>query len=75
MLYNVQESGGNSKAVQVHTAMDKAASHLKEVTQDLLKSMEEAASAGGAVTAMIDNISKAVAKVCGLPACEYTMYS
>lgn len=43
--------------------MNEAAASLKELTQDLLYMMEEAASAGGAVTAMLDNLSKAIAKV------------
>ena len=43
--------------------MTGAASSLRDMTQDLLTTMEEAASAGGAVTAMVDNISKAIAKV------------
>lgn len=44
--------------------MNGAASSLREMTHDLLATMEESASAGGAVTAMVDNISKAIAKVC-----------
>jgi len=59
-----QESGGNPRSTQAHAAMKEAAASLQDVTQDLLNSMEERASAGGAVTAMIDNISKAIAKVC-----------
>ena len=43
--------------------MSEAAGCLRDATNDLLSSMEEAASASGAVTTMIDNISKAIAKV------------
>ena len=58
-----QASGGNPKSTEAHESMTGAASSLRDMTQDLLTTMEEAASAGGAVTAMVDNISKAIAKV------------
>ena len=59
----IQESGGNPKASASHATMSEAAGCLRDATNDLLSSMEEAASASGAVTTMIDNISKAIAKV------------
>ena len=63
-VISLKDSGGNPKATASHTAMNEAAGCLRDVTQDLLATMEEAASAAGAVTTMIDNISKAIAKVC-----------
>lgn len=39
---------------------------MKDVLQDLLQSVEEAASQAGVVSNMIDSISKSIARVCGL---------
>lgn len=58
-----QECGGNPKATAAHTSLNEAAGCLRDVAQDLVATMEEAASAAGAVSAMIDNLGKAIAKV------------
>lgn len=63
LIYCAKSSAGNPRATPSHQAMHDAATSLRELTQDLLNSMEEAAGAGGAVTAMVDNLAKAVAKV------------
>ncbi|XP_071498741.1 talin-1-like [Diadema antillarum] len=60
LLYVSKESGGNPKAVHTHPAVDEAAQGMKEAVDDLMTTLEEAASEFGIVTGMMDSISKAI---------------
>lgn len=64
LVHACRGSGGNAHAAPaLHAAVDEAAASLMEVTRDLLRTIEESASAAGNVTTVIDAISKAIAKV------------
>ncbi len=55
------------QASTAHAVIDEAADSLRDTLQELLQTMEEAASAAGIVSAMIENINKAIAKVSEVP--------
>ena len=63
LTYAAKEGGGNPKAVHTHNAIDEAVDGMRETLQDLICTLEEANSQAGVVTAMIDNMSKAISKV------------
>ena len=63
LTYAAKEGGGNPKAVHTHGTIDDATDGMKEALQDLISTIEEANSQAGVVTAMLDNMSKAIAKV------------
>lgn len=60
LLYVSKECGGNPRAVHTHPAVNEAAQGMKEAVDDLLATLEEAASEFGIVTGMVDSISKAI---------------
>ncbi|RUS77311.1 hypothetical protein EGW08_014938, partial [Elysia chlorotica] len=62
-MYACKEGGGNPKATHTHQAIDTAADDMKDVLQDLLGTVEDAASQGGTVNSLIDTITKSIAKV------------
>ncbi|XP_013386332.1 talin-1 isoform X1 [Lingula anatina] len=62
LIYVAKEGAGNPKSNDAHTAIDDAADNMKEVMADLLQTMEEASATAGVVTAMVDNLGKAIAK-------------
>ncbi|GFR75669.1 kynurenine/alpha-aminoadipate aminotransferase mitochondrial, partial [Elysia marginata] len=62
-MYACKEGGGNPKATHTHQSIDTAADDMKDVLQDLLGTIEEAASQTGAVNSMIDTITKSIAKI------------
>ncbi|XP_041428074.1 talin 2 S homeolog isoform X1 [Xenopus laevis] len=64
MLYTSKEAGGNPK-VAAHTqeALDEAAQMMHEAVEDLTVTLNEAASAAGAVGGMVDSITQAINKL------------
>ncbi|KAM4707766.1 talin-1 isoform 1-T1 [Discoglossus pictus] len=64
MLYTAKEAGGNPK-VAVHTqeALEEAAQMMHEAVDDLTGTLNEAASAAGAVGGMVDSITQAINKL------------
>ncbi|XP_069819780.1 talin-1 [Dendropsophus ebraccatus] len=64
MLYTAKEAGGNPK-VAAHTqeALDEAAQMMHEAVDDLTGTLNEAASAAGAVGGMVDSITQAINKL------------
>ncbi|KAM3910355.1 LOW QUALITY PROTEIN: talin-1-like [Leptodactylus fuscus] len=64
MLYTAKEAGGNPK-VAAHTqeALDEAAQMMHEAVDDLTATLNEAASAAGAVGGMVDSITQAINKL------------
>lgn len=63
LTFAAKEGGGNPKAVHTHATIDEATDGMKEALQELIGTLEEANSQAGHVTAMIDNIAKAISKV------------
>ncbi|KAG8543008.1 hypothetical protein GDO81_025603, partial [Engystomops pustulosus] len=63
MLYTAKEAGGNPK-VAAHTqeALDEASQMMHEAVDDLTATLNEAASAAGAVGGMVDSITQAINK-------------
>ena len=55
--------GSVVQAVQAHQAIDGAADDVRDVLQDLLRTVEDAACQAGIVSNMIDSISKAMSRV------------
>ncbi|XP_064596457.1 talin-1-like [Liolophura sinensis] len=62
LIYAAKEGGGNPKAVHTHKTIEEAADSMREVLQDLLKTLEEAASQAGLVTSMLDSITKSITR-------------
>ncbi len=52
------------QAVPSHNTLDEAADQAKEVLQELIQTLEEAASRSGYMTSMVDNLSLSLSKVC-----------
>ncbi|KAM4689922.1 talin-1-like, partial [Rhinophrynus dorsalis] len=64
MLYAAKEAGGNPK-VPAHTleALEESAQMMHEAVDDLTGTLNEAASAAGAVGGMVDSITQAINKL------------
>lgn len=60
------------QAEKAHAQIDETGTGLKDVLQDLLQMIEEAASQAGVVSNMIDSITKSMAEVCTLTALTCT---
>jgi talin len=59
-----KECAGNPKnTANLHQTIDENADGTKEVLDDLIQTLEEATAQYGFVTTMVDNLSKAIAKV------------
>uniref|UniRef100_A0A8C9Z8Q4 Talin 2a n=1 Tax=Sander lucioperca TaxID=283035 RepID=A0A8C9Z8Q4_SANLU len=68
MLYAAKEGGGNPKASHTHDAIAEAAQLMKEAVDDIMLTLNEAASEVGMVGGMVESIAEAMAKViCSLP--------
>ncbi|XP_040191710.1 talin-1 isoform X1 [Rana temporaria] len=64
MLYTAKEAGGNAKgAGHTQEALDEAAQMMHEAVDDLTGTLNEAASAAGAVGGMVDSITQAINKL------------
>uniref|UniRef100_A0A7N6FBI3 Talin 2b n=1 Tax=Anabas testudineus TaxID=64144 RepID=A0A7N6FBI3_ANATE len=56
MLYAAKEGGGNPKASHTHDAISEAAQLMKEAVDDIMVTLNEAASEGGMVGGMVESI-------------------
>lgn len=63
MLYAAKEGGGNPKASHTHDAIAEAALLMKEAVDDLMITLNEAASEVGMVGGMVDSIADAMNKL------------
>ncbi|KAL5020158.1 hypothetical protein ScPMuIL_003050 [Solemya velum] len=64
-IMSSKECGGNIQAVQMHENIDTAAGNLKLVLEELLQSLEEQVSQAGAVTSMIERITRSIGSADG----------
>ncbi|XP_071766613.1 talin-2a [Centroberyx gerrardi] len=63
MLYAAKEGGGNRKASHTHDAIAEAAQLMKEAVDDIMVTLNEAASEVGMVGGMVDSIAEAMGKL------------
>ncbi|XP_071344263.1 talin-2a [Trachinotus anak] len=63
MLYAAKEGGGNPKASHTHDAISEAAQLMKEAVDDIMMTLNEAASEVGMVGGMVESIAEAMAKL------------
>ncbi|KAM5293080.1 talin-2 isoform 2-T2 [Ctenodactylus gundi] len=63
MLYAAKEGGGNPKAQHTHDAITEAAQLMKEAVDDIMVTLNEAASEVGLVGGMVDAIAEAMGKL------------
>ncbi|XP_010839097.1 PREDICTED: talin-2 isoform X3 [Bison bison bison] len=63
MLYAAKEGGGNPKAQHTHDAITEAAQLMKEAVDDIMVTLNEAASEVGLVGGMVDAIAEAMSKI------------
>ncbi|XP_061881013.1 talin-2a isoform X1 [Entelurus aequoreus] len=63
MLYAAKEGGGNPKASHTHDAIAEASQLMKEAVDDIMVTLNEAASEVGIVGGMVDAIAEAMAKL------------
>ncbi|KAM9861436.1 talin-2 [Aulostomus maculatus] len=63
MLYAAKEGGGNPKASHTHDAIAEASQLMKEAVDDIMVTLNEAASEVGMVGGMVDSIAEAMAKL------------
>ncbi|XP_061601059.1 talin-2a [Cololabis saira] len=63
MLYAAKEGGGNPKASHTHEAIAEATQLMKEAVDDIMVTLNEAASEVGLVGGMVESIADAMAKL------------
>ncbi|CAN0541178.1 unnamed protein product [Rangifer tarandus platyrhynchus] len=63
MLYAAKEGGGNPKAQHTHDAITEATQLMKEAVDDIMVTLNEAASEVGLVGGMVDAIAEAMSKL------------
>ncbi|XP_028814098.1 talin-2-like isoform X2 [Denticeps clupeoides] len=63
MLYAAKEGGGNPKAAHTHDAIAEAAQLMKEAVDDIMVTLNEAASEGGMVGGMVESIAEAIGRL------------
>ncbi|XP_056272061.1 talin-2-like isoform X2 [Pseudoliparis swirei] len=63
MLYAAKEGGGNPKACHTHDAISEAAQLMKEAVDDIMVTLNEAASEGGMVGGMVESIAEAMGRM------------
>ncbi|XP_037689725.1 talin-2 isoform X3 [Choloepus didactylus] len=63
MLYAAKEGGGNPKAQHTHDAIMEATQLMKEAVDDIMVTLNEAASEVGLVGGMVDAIAEAMSKL------------
>uniref|UniRef100_G3PVK3 Talin 2a n=1 Tax=Gasterosteus aculeatus aculeatus TaxID=481459 RepID=G3PVK3_GASAC len=63
MLYAAKEGGGNPKASHTHDAIAEAAQLMKEAVDDIMVTLNEAASEVGMVGGMVESIAEAMARL------------
>ncbi|TRY84654.1 hypothetical protein DNTS_021001 [Danionella cerebrum] len=63
MLYAAKEGGGNPKATHTHDAVAEAAQLMREAVDDIMVTLNEAASEGGMVGGMVESIAEAMGRM------------
>ncbi|KAG7522077.1 talin-2 isoform X1 [Solea senegalensis] len=63
MLYAAKEGGGNPKASHTHDAISEASQLMKEAVDDIMVTLNEAASEGGMVGGMVESIAEAMGRL------------
>ncbi|XP_073799462.1 talin-2 isoform X1 [Danio rerio] len=63
MLYAAKEGGGNPKATHTHDAISEAAQLMKEAVDDIMVTLNEAASEGGMVGGMVESIAESIGRM------------
>ncbi|XP_076118810.1 talin-2 [Alosa pseudoharengus] len=63
MLYAAKEGGGNPKAAHTHDAIAEAAQLMKEAVDDIMVTLNDAASEGGMVGGMVESIAEAMGRL------------
>ncbi|KAA0724275.1 Talin-2 [Triplophysa tibetana] len=63
MLYAAKEGGGNPKASHTHDAVAEAYQLMKEAVDDIMVTLNEAASEGGMVGGMVESIAEAIGRM------------
>lgn len=63
LLYVTKESGGNPKAINLHSDVDDSVDSTKESIQELQNTLETISTSYGIVTGLIDMISRAICKL------------
>uniref|UniRef100_A0AAV2L6Y2 Talin-2 n=1 Tax=Knipowitschia caucasica TaxID=637954 RepID=A0AAV2L6Y2_KNICA len=63
MLYAAKEGGGNPKACHTHDAITEAAQLMKEAVDDIMVTLNEAASEGGMVGGMVEAIAESMGRL------------
>ncbi|XP_053998839.1 talin-1 isoform X3 [Hylaeus anthracinus] len=58
-----KESGGNPKAVNLHTEVDETVESTKDALQELQNTLETISTSNGIVTGLIDTISRAMVRL------------
>ncbi|XP_035011916.1 talin-2 isoform X4 [Hippoglossus stenolepis] len=63
MLYAAKEGGGNPKACHTHDAISEASQLMKEAVDDIMVTLNEAASEGGMVGGMVESIAESMGRL------------
>lgn len=63
ILYAAKEGGGNPKASHTHDAISEAAQLMKEAVDDIMVTLNEAASEGGMVGGMVESIAESMGRL------------
>ncbi|XP_050033509.1 talin-2 isoform X1 [Dermacentor andersoni] len=60
LVYASKQAAGNPKAVHAHGDVDEAADNARDALQELLRTLESAATEAGVVTGLVESVSKAM---------------
>ncbi|KAL0113705.1 hypothetical protein PUN28_012676 [Cardiocondyla obscurior] len=63
LIYVTKESGGNPKAIALHTEVDETVESTKDALQELQNTLETISTSAGIVTGLIDTISRAMVRL------------
>ncbi|XP_076659922.1 talin_middle and talin-RS domain-containing protein rhea isoform X2 [Halictus rubicundus] len=58
-----KETGGNPKAIKLHTEVDETVESMKDALQELQNTLETISTSNGIVTGLIDTISRAMVRL------------
>lgn len=63
LIYVTKESGGNPKAIALHSEVDETVESTKDALQELQNTLETISTSAGIVTGLIDTISRAMVRL------------
>ncbi|XP_014474910.1 PREDICTED: talin-1 isoform X3 [Dinoponera quadriceps] len=63
LIYVAKESGGNPKAIALHSEVDETVESTKDALQELQNTLETISTSHGIVTGLIDTISRAMVRL------------